>query len=103
MAQTKANANANEGLLERVVTGPKPIHCTNYKTGERYVAKVGDTVWLTPQHAKSKARYLQSPAVAKALDVARKAEEAEAEKEAPPPAPSAPSISVTAGGDSAES
>ncbi len=97
-----AKSKANSELLERVVVGPKPLHCTNYETGVRYIAAVGDTVFLTPQHAKSKARYLQAPAVAKALASARKAEEAEAAKEAPEikisatPAPAAE-------GDSAES
>ncbi len=95
MAKTKANSE----LLERVVVGPKPLHCTDYETGVRFIAAVGDTVFLTPQHAKSKARYLQAPAVAKALANARKAEEAEAEKESP-------EIKISAapsGGDSAES
>ncbi len=97
-----AKAKAKEGLLERVVVGPKPLHCTNYETGERYVAKVGDTVWLTPQHAKSKARYLQAPAVAKAQAIAKEAEEEEALKEAP----SGAGIAIEAeaeGGDSKES
>lgn len=97
-----AKAKAKEELLERVVTGPKSIWHTDPKTGARHEYKVGDTIWLAPQHAKSKARYLQAPAVAKALASARKAEEAEAAKEAPEikisatPAPAAE-------GDSAES
>lgn len=100
-----AKAKAKEGLLERVVVGPKPLHCTNYDTGERFVAEIGDTVWLTPQHAKSKARYLQAPGVAKAQAKAREAEAAEAVKEdaeAPAPTP-APEASKESGGDSEES
>ncbi len=62
-------------LIERVVSGPKGIIGKD-KNGARKLYAVGETMWLTPQQARSKARYLCSPAVAtaQALVDAEKAE-----------------------------
>lgn len=82
---------AKEKLLERVVVGPKPIHAQD-KDGNRYVAQVGDTVYLPPHTAKTFARYLADPKVAKAQAAAKQAEEASAADEtAETPAPAAAS------------
>lgn len=73
----KAKTRAKEGLVERIVIGPKPIYCRDPKTGDRIVAQIGDTVYLPPHTAKTFARYLQSPEVA-AAEAAVAAAEAEA-------------------------
>lgn len=98
----KAKAKAKEpALLERVVVGPKPIWAIDPETGERRAYNVGDTIWLPPHQAKSKARYLQAPEVAKAQLAAKAAEEEAVAKEE-----AETKISIEAaptGGDSEES
>ena len=82
-----------EELVERLVIA-KGIHCHNEK-GERYFAKVGDTIKLPLRSAKTFARYLEAPGVAAAkADVAA----AEAKAEAKPAAE--PEVKAEAGGDS---
>ncbi len=108
MAKAKAKERnvrdqSHDGLLERVIMGPKPLHCINYETNERYLAAVGDTVWLKPQHAKSKARYLQAPGVAKAQAAAKAAEEEAEEAEAVSEPVNVAIQADSEGGDSAES
>jgi len=73
-------AKAKDGLVERIVVGPKPIHAQDPKTGERYTAQIGDTVFLTARAAKTFSRYLQAPEVAKAEAAVKVAEEEAAEE-----------------------
>ncbi len=74
---TKAKAPKKEKLVERVVVGPKGIHCHD-KNGERIFAKIGDTIYLPARSAKKFEQYLEIPSVAKAKAEV-KAAEAEAE------------------------
>lgn len=70
-----AKAKAKEELVERIVVGPKPIHAHDPKTGERILAKIGDTVFLPARSAKTFARYLKAPGVAKAEAAVKAAED----------------------------
>lgn len=74
-SMAKAEASVKEALVERVVMGPKGIHCHDPKTGDRIFAKVGDTVHLPVRSARKFARYLEAPEVAKAKRKVAKAEE----------------------------
>ncbi|KKM27948.1 hypothetical protein LCGC14_1569640 [marine sediment metagenome] len=71
----KAKANARDGLVERIVVGPKPIHALDPDTGARYRAEIGDTVFLSARSAKTFSRYLKDPGVAKAEAAVKAAEE----------------------------
>lgn len=98
MAKAKAKA---EKLVERIVVGPKGIHAIHHKTGERFKAEIGDTVWLSARTAKTFSRYLKDPKVAAAEAAVAEAEaDAEAEGEAPESPPNAePSESEGGGSD----
>lgn len=61
-----AKAQAQEELVERIVVGPKGIHCRDPETGKRVFAKVGDTVHLPARTATAFATYLEAPEVAAA-------------------------------------
>ncbi len=109
MAKAKAKEAPQEAPLERVVVGPKSVWGIDPKTGNRREYKVGETIFLPPHQAKSKARYLQAPEVAKALAAAKVAEDVEAEREAAEvpvastPTPTSAPTAAPAGGDSSES
>ncbi len=70
-----AKAKARDGLVERIVVGPKPIHALDPDTGARYRAEIGDTVFLSARTAKTFSRYLKEPGVAKAEAAVKAAEE----------------------------
>lgn len=63
-----------EKLVTRVIVGPKGINIKDPQTGERRLAKVGETIKLPARSAKAFARYLEAPGVAKAKEAAAKAE-----------------------------
>jgi len=58
-------AEAQSKLVTRIVKGPKPIHGYD-KDGKKCLYGIGDKIELTPNAAKSFARYLISPEVAEA-------------------------------------
>ena len=76
-------------LVERIVKGPRPITAYDEK-GAKHTYQIGETVHLPPHAAKSFARYLTTPEVARAEKVRAEAEtkaaaEAEGKAEAPKP------------------
>lgn len=79
----KAKAAGKERLVERVVVGPKTIWAQDPKTGERFEAKIGDTVKLPLRTANTFARYLAAPEVVKAEAAVKKAEADAADEAAP--------------------
>ena len=73
---------SNEVLVKRIVRKASGVVALNRETGERYHAKQGETIEVTPKQASAFANILEDPSIAEArakADAEVQAAQAEAE------------------------